>query len=241
MFADPCYNFSTALPTCDTLRTAMSSPLSPHDDLTDPSSFVSSPQSSHSSTGPPLIPYPSWLRAALTSTTYLRRPLFVLGQREAQRGSTTAASRRRTVDIDVDSEDSEVEHDTLDHAYFTQVASLPENAIKNRYAGVEPYDWNRVRVGLEARYLNASWVREVEGGRWWIAAQVCSTPYSALVLVRSNNYTAIKGTTGAYHPHLPFIIHSLRPISAPPPSHSYHRPAFPRIRKGHPQDRSLFP
>ncbi|EKM55011.1 uncharacterized protein PHACADRAFT_255302 [Phanerochaete carnosa HHB-10118-sp] len=61
--------------------------------------------------------------------------------------------------------------------YSISVACHPKHWKYNRYADVMPYDRTRVIVGhsgseeLSGRYLNASWVRELAGGKWWIASQ----------------------------------------------------------------------
>ncbi|KAJ7204384.1 protein-tyrosine phosphatase-like protein, partial [Mycena pura] len=60
----------------------------------------------------------------------------------------------------------------------------PDNSNKNRYRDIKPYDRTRVVVaGLaldrespihccpNQRYLNASWVQERYGHKWWIASQ----------------------------------------------------------------------
>lgn len=73
---------------------------------------------------------------------------------------------------------SKVEH------YSVSVGFRPENIPGNRYLDLEPYDRTRVVVGSskgeegdeelvqrDRYYLNASWVRELYGRKWWIAAQ----------------------------------------------------------------------
>ncbi|KIP11155.1 hypothetical protein PHLGIDRAFT_83952 [Phlebiopsis gigantea 11061_1 CR5-6] len=66
--------------------------------------------------------------------------------------------------------------DSIQH-YSVSVASLPNNRPANRYTDVAPYDRTRVIIGHDGseepsgRYLNASWVRELYGGKWWIASQ----------------------------------------------------------------------
>ncbi|KAG1814030.1 protein-tyrosine phosphatase-like protein, partial [Suillus subaureus] len=60
----------------------------------------------------------------------------------------------------------------------------PDNVVANRYSNIEPYDRTRVVVGdlkgshcsvgaegSKGRYFNASWVRELYGGKLWIATQ----------------------------------------------------------------------
>lgn len=65
--------------------------------------------------------------------------------------------------------------DIVDH-YSVSVAAHPDNQPANRYMDIAPYDRTRVVVGHNGsepsgRYLNASWVRELAGGKWWIASQ----------------------------------------------------------------------
>lgn len=60
--------------------------------------------------------------------------------------------------------------------YSVSIALQPDNEPANRYVDVAPYDRTRVVVssgGADAsgRYVNASWVRELSGGKWWIASQ----------------------------------------------------------------------
>lgn len=68
--------------------------------------------------------------------------------------------------------------------YSTMIAHHPDNIVANRYSNIEPYDRTRVVVGdlkgshcsvgaegSKGRYFNASWVRELYGGKLWIATQ----------------------------------------------------------------------
>ena len=56
---------------------------------------------------------------------------------------------------------------------------LDESMKKHRY-GIMAHDRNRVIIdGDPQRYVNASYVREGVGGRWWIAAEVCCLDHSA--------------------------------------------------------------
>ncbi|PCH34246.1 phosphotyrosine protein [Wolfiporia cocos MD-104 SS10] len=66
--------------------------------------------------------------------------------------------------------------------YAVSVGGSPDHERENRYSDIIPYDRTRVVVsstGLEkggmdsaeSRYLNANWVRELAGGKWWIATQ----------------------------------------------------------------------
>jgi protein-tyrosine phosphatase len=59
----------------------------------------------------------------------------------------------------------------LDHSQYCRTA-LDENMKKHRF-DIMAYDRNRVIIdGNPQRYVNASYVREGAGGRWWIAAEV---------------------------------------------------------------------
>ncbi|KAF8588351.1 phosphatases II [Ramaria rubella] len=72
--------------------------------------------------------------------------------------------------------------------YSCSVGQQPSHRRKNRYHALEPYDRTRVLIPTprrgdssavgtvggradEERYLNANWVRESAGGKWWIAGQ----------------------------------------------------------------------
>jgi hypothetical protein len=74
--------------------------------------------------------------------------------------------------------------------YAVTAGCQPENMRANRYRDLEPYDRTRVLVvdghntrghldrggnagaeGSDGRYINANWVRELNGGKWWIATQ----------------------------------------------------------------------
>ncbi|KAI0691989.1 protein-tyrosine phosphatase-like protein [Cytidiella melzeri] len=124
-------------------------------------------------------PLPEWLERA-QRPGYLAEVDKVLFERESKRSSSRRASRHRDhpstthrvlfkpatalKDSDV------VEHYSVSHAY------LPNNLPANRYIDVAPYDRTRVVVGHPGtepagRYLNASWVRELAGEKWWIATQ----------------------------------------------------------------------
>ena len=54
--------------------------------------------------------------------------------------------------------------------YVASIALSPENARCNRYIDVLPYDKSRVILPTGA-YLNASWVKELAGGKWTVATQ----------------------------------------------------------------------
>lgn len=117
-------------------------------------------------------PKPQWLQSA-QSSSHLKSVLNVLRKREHYRqhlrlesrdsGShSRSSSRRRRV-----SGNSNADQKAID---YYSVAVGCENDSCNRYSDVEPYDRTRVVVA-GGRYLNANWVRELFGGRWWIATQ----------------------------------------------------------------------
>ncbi|KAH8099444.1 protein-tyrosine phosphatase-like protein [Cristinia sonorae] len=127
-----------------------------------------------------------------------------LADRELKRASARKASIHRAdesrthralhLPSTIGKDDNEVEH------YSVAVAAHWDNLPSNRYSGVEPYDRTRVVVGCgdkvepSGRYLNASWVRELYGGKWWIAQQA-----------------PLPGTIHA------FLSVILQPVSHPPP------------------------
>src|SRR6266436_9372975 len=60
--------------------------------------------------------------------------------------------------------------------YSVQKGRLPDNILLNRYFGVSAYDRGGSMVRCDAEdgicYVNGNWVRELAGGRWWLATQV---------------------------------------------------------------------
>lgn len=75
---------------------------------------------------------------------------------------------------------------TVKSHYSCSVGQGPIYKRHNRYLAIEPYDRTRVLVPtpspvcdqsvsemgtIQPRYLNANWVRESAGGKWWIACQ----------------------------------------------------------------------
>lgn len=124
--------------------------------------------------------FPDWLEHVHNTPTYVANVLEILAEREYTRESAREASRHtshrsrthRLVHLPstLTNDSDKVKH------YSISVACQPEHQEYNRYANVEPYDRTRVVVehgGAEpsGRYLNASWVRELAGGKWWIATQ----------------------------------------------------------------------
>lgn len=143
--------------------------------------------------------YPEWMKKGKISSSQLRAIYTTLMTREHARMDLRKASRDVLVPARFDQEvprkrssiqkvaskltgggnhRSAADQDLSDQQRFYSVraASQPATQNQNRYCDIEPYDRNRVLVGSlsrdEGRYLNASWVREIEGQAWWIAAQV---------------------------------------------------------------------
>jgi len=105
--------------------------------------------------------------------------------------------------------------------YSIIIAHHPDNVVANRYSNIEPYDRTRVVVGdlkgnhcnvgaegSKGRYFNASWVRELNGGKLWIATQA-PLPRTAHV----------------------FLSAIVQPISTPPASLNFpHMHSSSRVR-----------
>ncbi|KAI5116433.1 hypothetical protein M0805_000212 [Coniferiporia weirii] len=125
---------------------------------------------------------PVWLQRALGDHVYLDKAIEVLGAREvvrenariATRHSSDKQGRRRSQLRNPFS--SRVPKQLTEH-YSVEIGSRQRNLYENRYHAIEPYDRTRVVVGPSSdpgsggRYLNGDWVRELYGGRWWIATQ----------------------------------------------------------------------
>ncbi|OCH86652.1 phosphatases II [Obba rivulosa] len=142
---------------------------------------------------------PGWLHMS-HSPTHLATAIRTLHQRERTRASARSASRHQSHP----SRAHRITHlpssltNKSDHVkyYSVSVGSDPDNQPCNRYSDIEPYDRTRVVVAegdLEkgdsatqrGRYLNASWVRERAGGKWWIATQapLPNTSHAYLCLI----------------------------------------------------------
>lgn len=86
---------------------------------------------------------------------------------------------------------SPTDETSLPYYYSVSIGADPIFQPENRYQDIEPY--NRTRVVLSpsadsSGYLNANWVREAAGGKWWIATQspLPNTVYTFLnVLLQS--------------------------------------------------------
>ncbi|KAI0640087.1 phosphatases II [Trametes polyzona] len=129
---------------------------------------------------------PAWLQEA-HNAPHITVVLRTLQKRERMRVAARAASRhqshpskRHRISHFASSLSTKPEH----VAYYSVSAGTdPDNEIDNRYADIYPYDRTRVVVCpgepshdcpgacSSGRYLNANWVRELAGGKWWIATQ----------------------------------------------------------------------
>lgn len=122
---------------------------------------------------------PDWLEDA-EADGHIATVVQALTKRERERGAARAASRHlahpsTTHRIAYSPAKLFTDNDAVKH-YSISIAYEPDNRACNRYTDVAPYDRTRVVVGHDGtepsgRYVNASWVRELAGGKWWIATQ----------------------------------------------------------------------
>lgn len=139
---------------------------------------------------------PAWLPQPLRSS-YIESVAAELTSREALRSqlSDPATNLAKT-------------YPTLASTYSTSIGHLPSNARLNRYVDVLPYDATRVKLPDEG-YINASWVRQLNGGKWTIATQAPleKTVYSFLSLFLQPLYPPRE-----HPPSTPLPINRLRTI-----------------------------
>lgn len=131
---------------------------------------------------------PPWLKSITPS--HLDIVYEVLGTRETQREAARLASKVSSI---VSKDEANYTRNLLRFLmpnndpdirshYSVAIAALPENLHYNRYMDIAPYDRTRVVVYQEpeepekgserqSNYLNASWVLEWFGHKWWIATQ----------------------------------------------------------------------
>ncbi|KAF4606186.1 hypothetical protein EYR38_000235 [Pleurotus pulmonarius] len=127
------------------------------------------------------ISLPTWLQRS-TSTPYCASALKLLAERENIRAAAREESRPRQESHHGSRRRRNFGPEMIDH-YSVETGAHPDQSHKNRYYMVEPYDRSRVVVGCTegeasdaggqscGRYLNASWVKERYGRKWWIANQ----------------------------------------------------------------------
>jgi protein tyrosine phosphatase len=123
---------------------------------------------------------PSWLTASATPT-HFASVIRVLSSREEARKRERFLSRLFThAQLQSYQALSEELPPTYLPHYSVSISTNPSNRCNNRYADIHAYDRTRVILGREGgdaenhageQYLNASWVRELFGGKWWIATQ----------------------------------------------------------------------
>lgn len=125
---------------------------------------------------------PVWLKNAYTESN-IALVLRTLAERESRREYIRLLSHNRARASSGFSSGSEASHlcppptfipnSHLEH-YSVATANQAQNVPRNRYADIAPYDRTRVDVGsgdAAGRYLNANWVLERHGHKWWIATQ----------------------------------------------------------------------
>jgi len=146
---------------------------------------------------------PSWINLA-RSRKHISRAMDVLDQRDNVRYSAALQSprnvRRRSDSVgSADSAGSGGQYayhggngggcglpDELVEYYGAVHGLHPQNQPKNRYSDIYAFDRTRVCApcvaGGSSRYINANLVRELHGGKYWIAAQA-ALPFTAHALL----------------------------------------------------------
>lgn len=139
---------------------------------------------------------PAWLENG-RSRRFIAHALDALDGRDAVRQRAMAQSarhhRRRSSSSSIDAAmDLSLLPDELAQYYSSAEALAPENQRKNRYCDIVPFDRTRVRAPFlkgssvpdptSSRYLNANFVRELAGGKYWIATQA-ALPFTAHALL----------------------------------------------------------
>jgi len=114
---------------------------------------------------------PSWLEF-VDSQAHIDHVLTTLARREQARENARRISRQKSTHPHHPSPNKS----PLPYHYSVSVGAHADHHAENRYLDIEPYDRTRVVFnggGVEEapNYLNANWVRELAGGKWWIATQ----------------------------------------------------------------------
>ena len=122
---------------------------------------------------------PAWLQRA-QSLDYLNEVLNTLAAREQLRAESRSAPKPHDPDHPPSEPDASQRDKFLDEFYSVSIGGSQAHWAANRYADVEPYD--RTRVDPGGHYMNANWVRELHGKKWWIATQapLLNTAYTFL-------------------------------------------------------------
>ncbi|KAJ4470786.1 protein-tyrosine phosphatase-like protein [Lentinula aciculospora] len=150
---------------------------------------------------------PRWLLNAYTAP-HIQSALTILDEREDARAGKGMTSKAVAA---VEANSSHLLNSTSNfyssestNFYSIVSGTSPENRLRNRYMDVLPYDRTRVKVQLpyfqnsggvhapqavdehsEGLYVNANWVQEKYGRKWWIASQapLRNTAYTFLSLL----------------------------------------------------------
>ncbi|KAF8321360.1 phosphatases II [Clavulina sp. PMI_390] len=111
------------------------------------------------------LSHPKWLKTALSNPKKIWNSYNLVTERETYRATARAELLQYGTE-GLDLEDGEL------LAYSTLDATMLDEERKIRRFSTEAYDRNRVIVGGDPnRFVNASYVREGAGGRWWVAAE----------------------------------------------------------------------
>ncbi|TDL20897.1 phosphatases II [Rickenella mellea] len=151
---------------------------------------------------------PAWITNATKSPSYVDTCMNVLDKRERLRDYHRRLSHARATEAAAPStrgrftfaprQPSVPSSDELKE-YAVSESSKLENQRANRYMDIEPYDRTRVIVDDE-RYLNANWVRERYGGKWWIASQA-PLPSTAHAFLSAILQSHTRPLSALNHPH----------------------------------------
>ena len=149
---------------------------------------------------------PKLFSTTSTSDKHLNAMLNLLASRESLRLTAREVSRLRVINTPHTQaanllRQGGVKSELVDHYSVTTGVSRENNA-SNRYADIIPYDRTRVIVewpstdaktdkegDRKGRYLNANWVLERQGKKWWIATQapLRQTAHAFLSLILQPN------------------------------------------------------
>ncbi|KAJ3760949.1 protein-tyrosine phosphatase-like protein [Lentinula raphanica] len=154
---------------------------------------------------------PRWLKNAYT-TSHIQSALTALDERENARvrfrtesiQSLRSSNTERHLSPNANRPNSDASGSTKFYSIVS--GTSPENMQRNRYMDVLPYDRTRVQVKVphfdksgrnptadaepDGLYLNANWVQERYGKKWWIASQapLRNTAYTFLSMLLEDMY-----------------------------------------------------